>query len=132
MKTLNKIILTSLITAGSLGFIGKGYGQNPSHDEALKKYTPITKEQKESLFNKLNPGLKEYLNKIYIIDKKYFFEENIHGHVHSFGGIICLNQGYDINRKLFHEAGHVRHNALNKIGSDFSKNFRLTFGLNPA
>ena len=96
------------------------------HREALEKYTPITKEQKDSLFNNLNSGLKEYINKIYFIDEKDFFEDNILAHAHREDQIICLSKNYKnySDGTLFHESAHLRHDALDKIGFHFSEKWK--------
>ncbi len=95
------------------------------HFQALKKYSPLTKEKKDSLFNKLNLGLKEYVNKIYIIDKKDLFDETIRAHVHPYEGTLCLGRDYS-NRIFFHESAHIRKDALDKLFSDFSKKWGET------
>ena len=111
-----KLSLAGLVLAGSLN------GCGIAHLRALKKYDSLTKEN--ILFNELNPGLKEYMNKVYIIDKKDFFEKNLQGHTHTLNekqkNNICLTKGYR-KEVLFHEAAHVRVNVLNNSKSDFSK-----------
>ena len=52
------------------------------HAIKLKKYEPLSKEQKDSLFNKLNPGLKEYLKKVYVINEKDL-GKNSYAHAHN-------------------------------------------------
>ncbi len=152
MKTLNKIILTSLIGIGSFNNLysqednlkeiesmfkeveeifksdfNERKKREEAHYQALEKYTPITKESYEgNLFLLLNSGLKEYLEKIYFIDEKDFFYKDTGGHTHLGKGVICLSNNSIpyYNNALFHEAGHVRCDALNRIGSDFSKKWR--------
>ena len=112
-----KLGLAGLVLASSLN------GCGIAHLMALKKYNPLTKEN--ILFSELNPGLKEYINKVYIIDKKDFFEKNLNGHAHTLNrkqkNNICLTKEYLRKEIIFHEAAHVRFNGLNESKSDFSK-----------
>jgi len=126
--------LATILGFGVLGF-NNLQGQNHSlepiifnskyhseHTNAIEQYEPYNRQEisLDSNFNILNAGLKEYLNKIYLVDQKDFFDSAVVGHAHPYGGIICLTE-YFTNEELFHEAGHVRHLALNEINSDFSK-----------
>ncbi len=115
-----KLGLAGIVLAGSLG------GCILPHLIALKKYNPLTKEQKNVMFKDLNPGLKECINKVYIIDKRDFFEKNIKAHTHVFNkekNTICLTKGQN-DWVLFHEGAHARLNVLNKSKSDFSKKWK--------
>ena len=98
---------------------------HPEHTNALEKYEPYNGQEilLYSNFNILNSGLKEYLNKIYIVDQKDFFDLTISGHAHPYGGIICLTESFS-NLELFHEAGHIRHLALDEINSDLSEKWK--------
>ena len=101
------------------------YKLHPEHTKAIEQYEPYNRQEisLDSNFNILNAGLKEYLNKIYIVDQKDFFDSAVRGHAHPYGGIVCLTE-YFTNKELFHEAGHVRHLALDGINSDFSKKWK--------
>ena len=129
--------LATILGFGVLGF-NNLQGQNHSlepiifnskyhseHTNAIEQYEPYNRQEisLDSNFNILNAGLKEYLNKIYIVDQKDFFDSNIAGHAHPYGGIICLTE-YFTNQELFHEASHIRNLALDEINSDFSKKWK--------
>ena len=109
-----KLGLAGLVLAGTLNQC------TLPHLIALKKYTPLTTEQKDSL--ELNPGLREFLDKVYIIKKKDF-ENNVAAHTHRWDGVLCLLEKYE-KAELLHESAHVRHLALNKIKSDFSEKWK--------
>ncbi len=109
-----KLGLAGIVLAGS--FNGCAI-YNIQHEIKLKKYPSLSTEQKDSLFKDLNPGLKEGLKKVYVInDKEYKFDAS---HTHK-NGTICFLDIYD-SEDVFHEIAHTKHFALNKIGSDFSK-----------
>ena len=106
-------------------YIKKNEISDSLHLTALKKYAPITeKNDTLDLFAKLNPGLKEYLTKAYIIDEKDFFNELYQGHAHKSGGVICLSKDYADNESFFHEAGHIRHLKLDSLVSGFSNKWK--------
>ena len=92
------------------------------HRAELKEYTPIEGDKIDSLFSYLNSNLKNDLNKVYIIDKRDFFDENIEAHTHD-DGTVCLPLDYS-HRTVFHESAHARHMSLDKMGSDFSKRWK--------
>lgn len=95
-----------------------------SHLITLKKYSPLTANQKDSLFNNLNPELKNSLKKVYIINEKDFKNRNVAAHVHGWNGTLCLPENdYDSEISL-HEIAHVKHHALRKADSDFSKKWK--------
>ena len=110
---LVKKLILPLATA-SLTFNSCGEKQLP-----LEKYAPITKTD-TSIFNQLNPGLKECLDTIYIIKKEDW--NNCRPGVIGFAldNKIYLREDYS-KEDLLHEAVHVRHTVLNKIGSKFSE-----------
>ena len=112
---VKKLILPLTITA--LTFSGCGKKQLP-----LEKYTPITKTD-TSMFNQLNPGLKEYLDTIYIIGREDW--ENCHPNLRGFarGNHVYLCEDYR-KETLYHEAAHTRNNYLDKIGSKFSEKWK--------
>ncbi len=92
------------------------------HNQALKNYTPITKEEIQAdtnRFNMLNSGLKEYINKIYIIDKKDFFNQNVEAHQHD-DSTLCLPKDFD-DELITHESAHIRLTYLNKNKSELTK-----------
>ena len=72
MKTLNKIILTSLIGAGSLGIFGKGYGQNKSLDSLLKQIDFCLKVQDS---DELERSAKDISNRMKAIFPEYSSEK---------------------------------------------------------
>jgi len=119
MKTLSKILAgTALITGLS--------GCYPlQHAIKLKKYEPLSKEQKDSLFKKLNSGLKEYLKNVYIINEKDL-RRNSKAHTHNNKKrTICFSEYFKNDSECyFHEAAHVRHIALDKNKSDFSEKWK--------
>ncbi len=97
-----------------------------AHLKALEKYTPITKQEIQSdtnRFNMVNSGLKEYIDKIYIIDEKDFPEGSEPGHTHLHEKILCLRKDYT-NRTIFHELGHTRHLSLENINSDLTEKWK--------
>ncbi len=87
------------------------------HLEKLTNYKPLRKNEIDSAFYFLNSGLKEYLDKVYIINPEDF-PKKCSGHTH--GNIICLSKGYP-NSIVSHEAAHARKDALDNLGLDFSK-----------
>ncbi|MDP2672428.1 MAG: hypothetical protein Q8O84_01305 [Nanoarchaeota archaeon] len=120
--------LKTLLTGVSL-IVGLNSCYNLQHAIKLKKYDPISKEQKDSLFNELNPGLKEYLGEVYIIDKKDLQKNSIaHFHAYAYNfhkGALCLSEDYkNESETRFHEVAHSRYFALKKNKSDFSKRWR--------
>ncbi len=93
------------------------------HLISLKKYSPLTAEQKDSLFYDLNSGLTEYLDRAYIVTKEDFNRKKISAHVHHKTLDICFKEGFS-KRDVVHEPAHVRHLALDKAGAEFSKEWR--------
>lgn len=89
------------------------------HLEKLTNYKPLKNQEIDLIFPFLNSGLKEYLDKIYIIEPKDL--GNIGGHKH--GNIICLPKGFP-EFAVYHEATHIRKDALDNLGLDFSKKWK--------
>ncbi len=135
MGTLNK--LKNLVNIGLPAFIlgfGLNYFLNNSNNfpneeleeklkvaEHLKKltnYKPLEKQEIDSAFHYLNPGLREYLDKVYFLEPEDFSEKNVVGDAHD--NTICLTKNFSY-RALVHEATHIRKNALDNFGLDFSK-----------
>jgi len=95
---------------------------------SLKKPQTITKENstqhKFHPFSYLHSGLTEFLKEIYIHDNKNWnFSERAHTH-HNL--TFCMAQIIKRLRKkaILHEAAHVRHIALDYLGSNFSKRWK--------
>lgn len=122
MKNNLKLGLAGLVLAGSLNGC---MIYNIQHEIKLKKYEPLSKEQKDSLFNELNSGLKGSLKKVYIIDKEDL-GKNTFAHAH-YNETICFSKdSKEDSKSRFHESAHVKHFALNKSKSDFSKKWKET------
>jgi len=120
-----KIKNLATILAGTALIAGLNGCYNLQHAIKLKKYEPLSKEQKDSLFNELNPGLKEYLKNVYVIDEKDL-GKNSYAHTHiNKKTTICFSENSKNDSEVqFHEAAHVRHFALDKHKSDFSKKWK--------
>ena len=88
------------------------------HLEKLNNYKPLEKREIDSAFSFLNPGLREHLKKAYFIKKEDLFCKNSSAEAH-LEGIICLTDSS--KETIFHESAHIRKNALDMVGSDFSK-----------
>jgi len=88
----------------------------------LEEYVPTTKTD-TSIFNKLNSGLKKYLDTIYIIKKEDW--ENCRPTFKGFtlNNKIYLCENYK-KETLYHEAAHIRNNFLDKSGSNFSEKWK--------
>jgi len=95
----------------------------------LEKYTPLTEEfmEKDSLFSKLNDGLKEA---IYWKNSKVFVLEKEDYKIISPPGSLAFVDGKDQEMflqknfkfgTLAHESGHMRDSYLEKQDSDFQK-----------
>lgn len=110
------------IRGGFIGFLFVSSLENCSLHTAIfdKKYDCFEKGQIDQNFSQLNSGLKEYVNKIYIVDEKHLRYAN--GHAID-GGIICLEENYN-DETLFHESAHARHMALDNHDSDFSDEWK--------
>lgn len=123
MKTLCEILgigLISLTTSAQDTFLKESHF---AHLKVLEKYTPITKQEIQSdtsRFYMINSGLKEYIDKIYLIEKKDFPAGSEPGHTHVYERILCLRKDYN-NRIVFHELGHNRHLSLENINSDLTE-----------
>ena len=119
MKTLSRILVGTALITGLNGCYPL------QHAIKLKKYEPLSKEQKDSLLNKLNPGLKEYLKDVYVIDEKDL-GKNSYAHTHyNKKTTICFSEEFkNKSGSHFHEAAHVRNYALDKHKSDFSKRWK--------
>ncbi len=63
MKTLNKILLTSLITAGSFGIFGKSYGQNKNLDSAYNEVDKRIRLMDRLEFLEKKEKIEEFENK---------------------------------------------------------------------
>ncbi len=109
---------------------GCGVLDTIAHEGALAKHDPVTIEERLDEqgreiepFDKLSSGLEEYIERIYFIDEWEFHALLTKAHTHTGKGIICLRTDYD-NTDLYHEATHVRQQALDKNGFDFSKRWK--------
>lgn len=124
MKTMNNLAGVLAGTALMIGLNGC-LVYNVQHAIKLKKYEPLSKEQKDSLLSELNPGLKEYLRKVYVIDEKDL-GKNAYAHTHNNKKrTICFSEDPENRTKgHFHEAAHVREIYLNKHKSDFLKKWK--------
>lgn len=119
-KILNnlKLGLAGIVLAGGLN------GCYILHLATIKKYAPLTAEQKDSLFKDLNSGLKECLNEVYIINDLDLGKETF-AHTHNNSRTMCFSKfSKKHSKSRFHEVAHVKHLFLNKKKSDFSKRWR--------
>ena len=97
MKTLNKILLTGLIGAGSFRLVEKGYGQDKHLDSVINECNVQTEEIADSIKTNdcfVNEQLKTEVN--YLIDSKrydrIFFSEKIYSEN------LCIN----LNEEVYH------------------------------
>ncbi len=125
MKTLYEILGISLIslTAPAQENLFRYDSLHSDHLKKLEKYIPITKQEIQSdtsRFNMINSGLKEDIDKIYIIDQEDFPRGSEPGHTHVYEKILCLRKDYN-NRIVFHELGHNKHLSLKNINSDLTE-----------
>ncbi len=109
--------LTLPLAIASLIFSGCGKKQL-----SFERYVLITKND-TNIFNELNPGLKRYLDTIYIIRKEDL--KNYRDNVRSLacGNKIYLREDYE-KEDLYHEAAHVRNTFLDSIGLNFSEKWK--------
>lgn len=136
LLTMNRIIfsLAGSIFGYTLGLMSnhilsdynKEKTKIENHISIIKeKYNPITKQNDTlGLFKKLNSGLSEYLEEIYLIDKEYFSKPFIGGHAHEDKKSICLRKDIFLDKLLYHEAGHIRQKVLDSLNSKFSKEWK--------
>lgn len=92
MKTLNKIILTSLIGAGSLGIFGEGYGQTQDTDSVFRECNTQIK---------INDSLEQSrLLDDFTLKLKTFFPEYFLERIYSDSLVININDGiYHVTNK---------------------------------
>ena len=103
MKTLNKIILTSLIGAGSLGIFEKGYGQNTNLDNLLKQMNAQIKKR-ESIFNESDGQFNDILNQMKAHSPEYFSEK-------VYSENLCIN----LNEKIYHVTKKNEEEGVNDL-----------------
>ncbi|MEK6844906.1 MAG: hypothetical protein AABX44_01485 [Nanoarchaeota archaeon] len=94
------------------------------HFEKLNNYKHLEKQEIDSAFSFLNPGLREYIKKVYFVKKEDLFCKNALAEAHSLEdmNIICLTDSS--KETIFHESAHIRQNGLDRINSDFSKKWK--------
>ena len=116
-----------LYWAALFGLMGYKSFDTFKHKITLREHNPLTEQEmnKDSLFSKLNFGLKEALYqkdaKIYILSEKDFPKEI--AHVHGGRKTMCLPRGFSYEA-LVHESAHMRHCFLNEKKSDFEKKWK--------
>lgn len=130
MKNKLKDLGSKVTLAALLGFIGYySYDilneklEKKWHFEKLNKYGALEGSQIDSAFPFLNYGLRENLNKIYVIKNEDLLAEDASAETHFSDKIICLTSIFD-KRDVYHESAHLRHRTLDDLNFDFSKKWK--------
>lgn len=122
----------SFAVEGGFFFHNKSFPYSVKHHNHIRDEIPISEKKRGELLEGINPGLKEYAKKIYVLPKDKFDLEVIAHTIFNPKNKtleMCIPDSCAYNI-LLHELAHVRHASLDSRGSEFSNKWKKISNFN--